>query len=139
MTLFEAYTLAVIFSSIILGFAAAPLFPLFFTIPGEFGMELQVSQSSTICIWASFGEGILSMFVGYLMGIFTPNMIFYGLITFTSLLLLNHLKMLQLFRSIQSEKEKSMKNDLNQGFEVDHEVHDEKGMKSSAHNVMFIP
>ena len=62
------------------------LYPLILVFPIEAGLALADSQTSNIIMTGVISEGILTMFVGWLMELFHVNMLFYSL-TFFALLM----------------------------------------------------
>jgi uncharacterized membrane protein len=65
------------FSSVSFGICLSAIYPLLFSVPNYFKLEVTSKQSANFVFWASFGEGVLSTFVGYLMKWFDNNFLFY--------------------------------------------------------------
>jgi hypothetical protein len=56
------------------------MFALMLSLPWEYGYEVNAKQSGKFTLFSSFGEGILSMMVGYLMSLIDLNFLFYTIL-----------------------------------------------------------
>lgn len=65
--------LGLLFFSIIFGLCQWVLFPLLLTIPSEFGFKLTMTDSSTVFIFGSLGEGVVALLVGKTMELYGFN------------------------------------------------------------------
>ena len=66
-------------SGAMFGFSMSSLYPLTMTLPLEKGLNLEDSQTANILMSGVLAEGIVTMFVGWLMKWIHPNMLFYSL------------------------------------------------------------
>jgi fucose permease len=66
-------------SGAMFGFSMSSLYPLTMTLPLEKGLNLEDNQTANILMSGVLAEGVLTMFVGWLMKWIHPNMLFYSL------------------------------------------------------------
>jgi hypothetical protein len=59
------------------GMFLASMFALFLELPSEFGYRLSKQNTANFMMCASMGEGVLSMPIGYAMGLFGPVTLYY--------------------------------------------------------------
>ena len=69
-------------SGLLFGFSMSLIYPLILVFPIEAGLALEDSQTSNIVMAGVVSEGILTMFVGWLMKWFHVNLLFYSLTFF---------------------------------------------------------
>ena len=67
---------AAYWSSITIGIAYSSMSPLAYTLPMEFDQKVTESQTATIMLFGTLGEGTLTTLTGYLMKLFGPQTLF---------------------------------------------------------------
>lgn len=73
-------------SGVLFGSCMSSIYPLIMTLPLEKGLNVEDGQTANIVMAGVVSEGILTMFVGWLMDWFSPNMLFYSLSIFALLM-----------------------------------------------------
>ena len=67
---------AAYWSSVTIGIAYSSMSPLAYTLPIEFNQKVTESQTATIMLFATLGEGTLATLIGYSMKLFGPQTLF---------------------------------------------------------------
>jgi len=78
--------LACYLSGALFGLSMSSIYPLIMTLPLEKGLNVEDGQTANIVMAGVVSEGLLTMFVGWLMDWFSPNMLFYSLSFFALLM-----------------------------------------------------
>ncbi len=89
--------MACMFSAITFGMCNSSMFPLLFSIPTEYSLDVTASQGANFMIWAAMGEGVLSTLVGYMMAWFTNDMMFYSMFSIGFMFLISTIWLKKLY------------------------------------------
>ncbi len=82
----------------LVGMFLASMFALFMTLSGEFGFKVTSHNTANFMMCASMGEGALTMPIGYMMGLFGPNMLFIAELVFSLIMYYAFVKLLETYQ-----------------------------------------
>jgi len=69
--------MACMFSSISFGMCFSAMYPLFLSLPSDYGLEISSTQMANIALWSALGEATLALSFGLFMEWMGPNTLFY--------------------------------------------------------------